>query len=40
MIEYVVIFIMTAVVGLVSWIFPEQAKYVRNEGQERKVPRP
>ena len=35
MIDFVIVAILTVVVGLLSWIFPEQAKYIRNDGRER-----
>lgn len=28
-------FIIIVIVGLVSWIFPEQAEFIRNDGRQR-----
>jgi len=35
MIDFVIVAILTVVVGLLSWIFPGQAKYIRNDERGR-----
>ena len=38
-VDLIIVVIMTFVVGLVSWIFPEQAEFIRNEGLEKRASR-